>query len=443
MKKNVPFRKLRQFKQLSDRVNLMLESGEWQLLSKSLRSKLTYHLKTLYSQLLRFINVKELKKILASAIMLIGFAEHSRSQPFASPVLNPFGLLQVGEVPTTVDIDGDGDLDMFIGGGTYSSHILYYENTGTAQIPSFAYPLVNPFGLVDITNGHYFPAFADIDDDGDMDLFVGQYYGAIEYFENTGSPTAPSFTAPIMNPFGLTPPGSFFAILDFADIDNDGDMDLFSGEFYGVIQYYENIGANDSAAFALPQINPFGIDSAYNRAYPEFADIDSDGDLDLFISDYYGALAFYQNDGTADSVAFAAPTVNPFGLTPTTYQVIPEFSDIDNDGDLDLFLGGYEGLQYYENMEINTVSTQERSSGLMVHLSPNPFTFQTTLKFENPHKVNHTLRIVDMQGRLLRTISGITSEEVDIKKGSLNSGLYFYELTSEGKVQGTGKLVIE
>jgi len=61
----------------------------------------------------------------------------------------------------------------------------FYENTGTITAPLFAPPQQDPFGLIPVQQ-YAWPAFADIDNDGDPDLFEGVYYGNMLYYENTG-----------------------------------------------------------------------------------------------------------------------------------------------------------------------------------------------------------------------------------------------------------------
>ncbi|MGI9506241.1 MAG: cadherin domain-containing protein, partial [Geminicoccaceae bacterium] len=157
--------------------------------------------------------------------------------------------------PDLVDIDNDGDLDLFVGDDT--GNMKFYENVGDADNPSFASAVTNPFGFSDIGTAAT-PAFVDIDGDGDMDAFVGNGDGDLTYYENTGSASSPTFTASGTNPFGLDNVGDF-ANIDFADVDGDGDMDAFVGESNGTVNYFENTGTASSATFASDVSDPFGI----------------------------------------------------------------------------------------------------------------------------------------------------------------------------------------
>ncbi|MCK4640907.1 MAG: T9SS type A sorting domain-containing protein [Candidatus Marinimicrobia bacterium] len=98
----------------------------------------------------------------------------------------------------------------------------------------------NPFDGVDIGTQSR-PTFVDIDDDGDFDAFIGEGYGYIKYYKNTGSAASPTFTlrTGADNPFDGVDVGDDSSPA-FVDIDNDGDFDAFIGESVGNINYYEN-----------------------------------------------------------------------------------------------------------------------------------------------------------------------------------------------------------
>ena len=124
------------------------------------------------------------------------------------------------------------------------------ENTGTANSPSFAAAITNPFGLANVGTRSD-PKFADIDGDGDFDAFVGNFDGTLKYYENTGDSGSPSFAAAVDNPFGYVDVGTEVSP-DVADIDGDGDLDLIVAEKDGPdnIKFFENTASGGTYDFS-------------------------------------------------------------------------------------------------------------------------------------------------------------------------------------------------
>ncbi len=312
-------------------------------------------------------------------------------------------------------------------GISFSAHVA-------AQDISFAEPQMNPFGL-DSTYYIAIPAFADLDGDGDMDLLVGEDYGAMQYFENTGSASNPQFAAPQENPFGLVSTYEY-AFPAFADLDGDGDMDLLVGEYYGAMQYFENTGSASNPQFAAPQENPFGLDSTYVLALPAFADLDGDGDMDLLVGEYYGNMQYFENTGSASNPQFAAPQQNPFGLVSTNYWAFPAFADLDNDGDMDLLAGEYLGsMQYFENT--SPVGVHEQYADIPLDLYPNPVSNILTIDTDTPFE---EVEVYDALGRLLSVYNGSLNS---INVSAWSNGMYLLKFIDEQGLFTTRKILKE
>ena len=344
------------------------------------------------------------------------------------------------------DIDNDGDKDIFIG-NDYST-ISFYQNTGTSTQPS--YNLITDSLPILSQSFNYAPAFADLDNDGDMDMLLGSYIrDSLWFFRNTGTPTQFNFTLEARGyEIGLVNLGQS-STPAFVDIDNDNDLDLFVGGTNGRLIYYENTGSAGNFNFVYVT-NYYGNIDAGDESVPRFFDIDNDGDYDMFIGKQNGQISYYRNEGS--------PSVPAFVLQTTEYKQInvhsnscPEFVDIDNDTDPDLFVGNIKGgLYFYRNDDVSSINIA--SSELPEEFSlyqnyPNPFNPSTVIKFVLKNNALVKLSVFDLSGKEVNVLvndklnSG--SYEYTFGAEGLSSGIYFYRLESGNSVKSKSMLLIK
>lgn len=251
--------------------------------------------------------------------------------------MDDFAMDDVGAYssPAYVDIDNDNDYDLFAGNS--KGIIYFYENTGTVNSPSWAEEAY----LFDV--GDYAaPAFADFDDDGDFDMLVGCGDGTFKYYQNDGTPSTPYW---VYSANWFSADVGDRAAPAIVDIDNDGDFDIVIGNSVGIINYYRNTGDSATASFDLTPINLVGDIGGYS--HPALTDLDSDNDHDMAIGRGDGCILYYRNNGTETDPLF----VSAGNLIGNSYDYsAPAFADIDRDGDEDLVSGTEGGwVAFYEN----------------------------------------------------------------------------------------------
>ncbi len=363
---------------------------------------------------------------------------------------NPFEGIDVGKAsaPTLADIDGDGDLDLVV--GEFYGTLKYYQNTGTTSNPAYEAKTGddNPFNDIDVT-GYSTPNLADIDGDGDLDLVVGENYGTLKYYQNTGSTSNPAYEAKTggSNPFNGINAG-YFPKPTLADIDGDGDLDLVVGGNDGTLKYYQNTGTTSNPAYEAKtgDDNPFnGINVGYSSK-PTLADIDGDGDLDLVVGKDYGTLKYYQNTGTTSNPAYEAKTggSNPFNGIDVGGYSTPILADIDGDGDLDLVVGEENGtLKYYYNQQPVDGQAQqplsvdeqvptfaEKTSDTNVLGEPS----NLVIEFSENIKTNGGIVEIWNSAEKVATISitnaNISDTTLTLNPSSLTSGVYYIKMAS-------------
>lgn len=377
-------------------------------------------------------------------------------------------------IPALVDIDDDGDLDLFLTNqedlsapAHANSRLYLFENIGSDTSPIFELVNTHYLNFDQQNDVNYAPSFADIDNDGDFDLFLGTWWGRIIFYRNDGSAQSPNFVRVDENYAGIDV--GFNSTPALVDIDADDDLDLFIGEFsqpnpaFGRINFYGNAGSNTTPDFELVTANYFDIDLGEGEfLYPFFADIDHDQDYDLFIGTETKGVVFYRNTGTAQAANFVLDA--SFQL-PLQLRTSPNLADIDQDGDLDIFSGSRGGgLMFFENLEISTGinPVSETNSNVpngirLLGNYPNPFNPQTTIEYElNLSSALsgsfHTLTIYNLLGETIRewripnspaaVRREISWDGRDAAENPLPSGIYFYYLRVDDNTSASGKMLL-
>jgi hypothetical protein len=134
------------------------------------------------------------------------------------------------------------------------------------------------------------PSFADLDGDKDLDLLVGAETGSeTKFYTNDGNNV---FTVNSTTFGGVTFPS--YGRPTLADIDNDSDFDLIIGDGWGEVFYYRNEGTLNSPDWIRADSMFAGIEVDQN-AHPGFADLDGDARKDMIIGEYNGNFTYYKN----------------------------------------------------------------------------------------------------------------------------------------------------
>lgn len=260
--------------------------------------------------------------------------------------------------PTAVDFDRDGDTDVVIASFDGGEGFSMLRNDGTASTAAFNYAELydNPFNYIAFDDGAT-TTFSDLDQDGDLDLFLGTIDGTFRYYRNNSNRTNPftlqnsawNATTKTGNPLYGIDLGDY-ASPAFIDMDNDGDQDLVIGTSYlpnnKSVHYYTNDGSGNFSPATLSGINP-----NLEEATPSFIDADGDGDKDLFLGAANGNIYYFKRTGQT-SFEEQTGNNNPFNGINKGANSSPSAADFDNDGDADLIVGADNSkldIFYFEN----------------------------------------------------------------------------------------------
>lgn len=378
--------------------------------------------------------------------------------------------IQVGDQPLEVfgwptpnfaDFDGDGDLDLIC--GEFLDQLTYFENTGTRTEPRYVtgrrlasngQPLQMDLQMI-------VPSAIDWDQDGDVDLVIGDEDGRVAFVENTGELMGglPQFLPPRY--FRQKAAGVKFGALatPYAfDWDGDGDEDIICGNTAGYIGLIENLDGNpQSPKLAAPRYleaggRPIRIQAGRNGSIQgpceakwgyttqTVADWNGDGLPDLLVNSIWGEILWYENIGTRTEPKLAPAQVvevdwnsdapkpawnwwNPRGdQLVTQWRTTPVAVDFNKDGLTDLVMLDHEGyIAFWERVQDGKELKLLPGKRIFVDESLEPIQLN---KKRAGGSGRYKLHVVDWDG----------DGQLDLLINSTNANLLRNEKTVDGKV---------
>ncbi len=222
---------------------------------------------------------------------------------------------------TWADFDNDGDNDCFVVNWYNVNNLMYQNNGDGTFVQVTTGPQVNDAGYSETAS------WGDYDNDGNLDLYVTNSGGVPKNFLyhnngtggftkiNTGAPSTDAFVSRCAN---------------WTDMDNDGKIDLFvTNENNQAENLYSN---NGDGTFTKITAGPL-VNNGGKTMSASWGDYDNDGLQDVFLANDQANDALFHNDGNGNFTQITnSPVVSSGGNTFSS-----QWADVDNDGDLDLF----------------------------------------------------------------------------------------------------------
>lgn len=365
-------------------------------------------------------------------------------------------LVHKGSGPAFGDIDGDRDLDLFIGSVEGDAYYVLRQDMGQFV------DVTTPSGIVLTADNTVSASFSDYDMDGDLDL-------ALAHWQNPESPDTETLWAnngdgtffsvsvqsgiagSLLTQADGAAPGvlvDYSFVPTFTDLDNDGDPDLVIVADFNTSQVFRNDGNGTFTLITDPGviIDDSGMGSAVG-------DYDNDGDMDWFVTSIYEDPSnsdaqignrLYRNlgDGSFEDVTAEA------GVADGGWGWGACMEDFDNDGDLDIFhVNGFDAasaqdflfdqVRYFESQGDGTFIEAATETGLLsagqgrgvacfdsdrdgdldIFISNNAFQSDTNNFYENELGVGNHYLTLDLRGNGQNT--ACIGARIEVSSGGL------------------------
>jgi hypothetical protein len=354
-----------------------------------------------------------------------------------------------GSIPVLTDLDNDGLVDLFVANYfsykptlAKESRIAYYKNTGTINNPVFTFIDNDFLNLSQSGLGlRMVPSFGDLNNDGKKDIILGLENGTLCYLQNTTSGSIPTFSTPITNyqdHIGQTINVGQFATPQLFDLNLDGKLDLIIGKKTGEILYYQNKGTLTTPSFELINSNLGNVDVSSSISPDGFAVPHFFRNLDttyLMVGSMEGGIYFYDSidENLASGTGFRTISSNFLNQDKNIggYSACA-VGDLDNDSNLDLFIGqDLGGLFYLEHDSLSNLGLMNPFFTLPeIHVYPNPAYDKITITSDIDLN-NFEILVYSSTGKLVDKKIG-KMKTIDFSITDYTNGMYFIQIPEFG-----------